>query len=146
MQPAKNMTEQTNIRELQKKEAIARLKMIGVLPDVIQAFKDDRIMYSERVNKAFQAVLYDLKDEELKNKIKDFEKEYSALVYHVQLLHTEFGNMYSMLYVSNDVNEWELDRDDIRHNQCCANVWDGEFEEIGAIGIKRAMGGIVRTW
>ena len=79
-------------------------------------------------------------------KIKAFEWRTGSLVYHVQLLHTDIGDMYSFLYVSNNPEEWEGDRLDLVHNQCFVYVWNGDIEEYGTIGIKPSMGGVVRTW
>lgn len=133
-------------REAQKQEAIKRLNILHVIDDVKINFKNDILMYSERQDAIFNAVLYFVEDEELIQKIKRFEKEYNTLVYHVQLLHTEFGNMYSMFYVSDSPNEWEEDKKDLRNHKAFVNVWNNEIEEMGYIGFKSSMGGVCRVW
>ena len=142
------LQEKVNLKELQKAEAVKRMKMLKLDKSVIKEFlQDGTVFYSERQNSVFQAVLYYASnDEQLARKIKDFEEEYNALVYHVQLTHTVYGKMYSFLYVSKSQDEWELDIEDLKNNCCYAFVWNNEIEEIGLIGVKSAMGGIVRTY
>lgn len=142
------LQEKTNLKELQKVEAGKRMKMLKLDKSVIKEFlQDGTIFYSERQNSIFQAVLYYASDDEqLERKVKEFEEEYNALVYHVQLTHTVYGKMYSFLYVSKSEDEWALDIDDLKNNCCYAFVWNNEIEDIGLIGIKPAMGGIVRTY
>lgn len=142
------LQEKTNLKELQKVEAGKRMKMLKLDKSVIKEFlQDGTIFYSERQNSIFQAVLYYTSDDEqLERKVKEFEEEYNTLVYHVQLTHTVYGKMYSFLYVSKSEDEWALDIDDLKNNCCYAFVWNNEIEDIGLIGIKPAMGGIVRTY
>lgn len=137
-----------NLKQLQKQEAIIRMKNLNLLDKVIKDFRENQIVYySERQNNLLQAVLYYVSgNQELEQKIKAFEKNYDSLVYHVQLLHTEFGDMYSFLYVSNYQDEWKLDGSDLQKNQCYSFVWNGDIEEFGLIGIQKVMGGVVRVW
>ena len=52
-------------KEKQKQEAIARLKMLKVMPNVVKDFeKNGRVYYSERQNKFFNAILYWLDNNE----------------------------------------------------------------------------------
>lgn len=137
-----------NLKELQKHEAIIRMKHLNLLDKVIKDFNENQIVYySERQNNLLQAVLYSVSgNQELEQKIKKFEESYDSLVYHVQLLHTEFGDMYSFLYVSKYQDEWKLDGNDLQNNQCYSFVWNGDIEEFGLIGIQKVMGGVVRVW
>lgn len=142
------LQEKVNLKELQKAEAVKRMKMLKLDKSVIKEFlQDDTVFYSERQNSIFQAVLYYVSDDEqLAKKVKEFEEEYNALVYHVQLTHTVYGKMYSFLYISKSQDEWSLDIDDLENDCCYAFVWNNEIEDIGLIGVKSAMGGIVRTY
>ena len=109
------LQEKVNLKELQKAEAVKRMKMLKLDKSVIKEFfQDGTVFYSERQNSIFQAVLYYVSnDEQLARKVKDFEEEYNALVYHVQLTHTAYGKMYSFLYVSKSQDEWALDIEDL---------------------------------
>ena len=133
-------------RKEQKQEAIKRLKTIGIMEDVINAFEKDVIYVSERVGKLLPAVLY-LADsnEQLMKEIKDAEERYGICVYHVQLTHTVIGDMFAMLYVSKEQEEWEYDNVDLGDGYPVAYVWNGDVREFGSIGIKVSMGGIERT-
>ena len=80
--------------------------------------------------------------------VKKFEKEHECVVYHVILSRTNIGTMYSLLYVSLDDEEWEEDRADLQNGQVLAyvvNKTDPECSEIGYIGIKPQIGGLVRV-
>ena len=132
----------------QIKEALYRMYSLRLMKQVIQDFiNEKKIYYSERLDSRFNAILYWVSnDKNLEKKINEFENRTGSLVYHVQLLHTTIGDMYSFLYVSNNPDDWENDREDLRNQQCFVYVWNGDIEEYGTIGIKSSLGGVVRTW
>lgn len=126
-----------------KKEAIERMKILKLFKNVITDFKDD-----DRLNKSeglgFLYWLY-YEEEEM---VEEFEKEHECVVYHVILSRTNIGTMYSLLYVSLDDEEWEEDREDLQNGQVLAYVVNKaapECSEIGYIGIKPQIGGLVRV-
>lgn len=129
--------------EKAKKEAIERMKILKLFKNVITDFKDD-----DRLNKSEDlGFLYWLYDEE-EEMVKEFEKEHECVVYHVILSRTNIGIMYSLLYVSLDDEEWEEDRTDLQNGQVLAYVVNKaapECSEIGYIGIKPQIGGLVRV-
>lgn len=129
--------------EKAKKEAIERMKILKLFKNVITDFKDD-----DRLNKSEDlGFLYWLYDEE-EEMVKKFEKEHECVVYHVILSRTNIGTMYSLLYVSLDDEEWEEDREDLQNGQVLAYVVNKaapECSEIGYIGIKPQIGGLVRV-
>ena len=129
--------------EKAKKEAIERMKILKLFRNAITDFKDD-----DRLNKSEDlGFLYWLYDEE-EEMVKKFEKEHECVVYHVILSRTNIGTMYSLLYVSLDDEEWEEDRADLQNGQVLAyvvNKTDPECSEIGYIGIKPQIGGLVRV-
>lgn len=94
-----------------------------------------------------RAVLYWVSNKpEIEQKVKEIEEEYDLYVYHVQLTHTKLGDMWAMLYVSEDDSEWEFEDEDFRNSCPYAYVWnettgDGEF---GTIQIRPSMGGVER--
>lgn len=140
----------TELQERQKKECIARMRMLKLMPNVIKEFENDgTIYYSERQNAIFNATLYWLKNEpSFVDIIKKFEKKHQAMVYHCQLTHLIYGDQLSIFYVSNNENEWSQDRQDIKDNIAFVrveNINDTMFSEFGTIGIKPSMGGILRT-
>ena len=136
-------------REKQKQEAIKRMKILKMLPSVIEEFETkDIVFYSESLSKDFQGILYWVSNkEEFVQVIKDFEEKYEALVYHAILGHYDFGTCLSLLFVSNDKSEWITYRNVLKENLDYAYVHNfdvPEFSEFGTIGLKPVNGGIVR--
>ena len=59
----------------------------------------------------------------------------------------DFGECYSILYVSSDINEWEQDKEDIKEGRVFAYVYNKDFDwcsEFGSIVVKPSIGGLVR--
>ena len=133
-------------REEKKIEAIARMKTLGIMEDAINQFdKEDKLMQS------IEGFMYWI-DEDTENdifaKVKEFEKEYDAVVYYVITTNTEFGLLYSFLYVGNEKEEWEYDREDIADGYCMSYVYNATepmFSEFGTIAVKERFGGLVRV-
>lgn len=132
-----------NLKEKQKQEAIERMKMLKIYTQAIKEFeKENVINVSEH-----DGILFWLDDEQ-QEMVKKFEEKYNAVVYHVIHNYTEFGELYSLLYVSQHENEWDYDKDDIRHNIALCYVVNKDeenFSEFGSIGIKPQYGGVIRT-
>lgn len=132
-------------RETKKAEAIKRMKMLDLYNPYIKAFENkDEIFLSEMTGG-----VYEISNEnELKVKIKEFEAENNALVYHVIRTLTDLGELYSFLYVSDYEEEWELDHVDIKAGYALVYVWNKDNKwgsEFGNIGVRGKGGGIVRT-
>ena len=137
-----------NLKTVQKQEAIKRLKALEVMDEVLTAFVNDDIVYkSEYLNRVFPAVLYHL-DATEQQIVSDFEKECEALVYHIQKVSTDFGDLYSLFYVSSERSEWKADNDDLADGYAFVYVYNAsypELSEFGSISFEPAMGGVVRT-
>ena len=129
--------------EMKKQEAVARMKSLKLYPNIIREFEEkDVINLSEN-----GGILYWLSDEQ-KQYVKEFEETYNTLVYHVIRSFTEFGELLTFLYVSDEQEEWEYDREDLKGGYTCAyvkNLDEDLFSEFGSIGIKMQFGGLVRT-
>ena len=123
-------------------EALKRMKMLKLSNHCINAFKKGKVWESE----GFGA-LYEVNEKE-QEIINDFEKDNPGYkVYHMIHNLFEFGECYSLLYVSNDKEEWEQDRNDIKENYVFAYVKNIDFDycsEFGSIAIKPSFGGLVR--
>ena len=82
---------------------------------------------------------------ELESHIKEFERDYEAMVYAVTHEYLEFGECYTFLYVDkNDPNNLTID-DGLYY--VYAYVWNKTMEycsEFGTVGIQSSYGGIVR--
>lgn len=130
-------------RKTQKLEAIERMKMLKIYKPTIEEFeKDDVVNVSEHGGILFWA------NEEQQEMVKQFEEKHNAVVYHIIHNYTEFGELYSLLYVSQHQEEWDYDKDDIKHNIALVYVVNKDedaFSEFGSIGIKSLFGGLART-
>ena len=132
-------------KEIKKAEAINRMKALDLYGPYIKAFeKKDEIFLSEMTGGVYEFN----SDTELKAKIKEFETEFNALVYHVIHTYTQFGELYNFLYISDYEEEWNSDNEDLKEGYAYAYVWNKDDEwcsEIGSIGVRGKFGGIVRT-
>lgn len=138
-----------NFKNLQKQEAIERIKVLKLHGNVLKDFKEDVVNRSEF--SGFPGILFWLDDEE-KKFIEQWQKDSGNLAYHVIKTNTEFGLMYSVLYVSKYEKEWEIDRDDLLNGTAVAycriglDEIYGEHGDYGTIGVSPANGGLTRTF
>lgn len=133
-----------DLRVKQKEQAIERMKKLGIMEQPIKEFEDeDKLNLSE-----VAGYLYWLDDDE-KEMVKKFEEENNALVYHIIKTNTNIGMLYNLLYVSEYVEEWDMDMDDLSEGQALAYVLNKtmpDCSKFGTIGIKPSVGGLIRTW
>ena len=132
--------------EEKRTEAIARMKSWGIYPGIRKQFEKDAIV-SESAPPL--GACYWL-DEEQMARVREFQDQYNALVYHVIHSFTNFGEMESYLYVSDYPEEWERDREDISEGQQLAYVYNKtmpDCSEFGTIGVERTpAAGLKRVW
>ena len=135
------------MRDKQTKEAVRRMKALKMAEGVIIQFKDEGLLNQSETTALGGGICY-WPNKDILGTAREFEDEYGALVYHIIKSITNFGTMYSMLYVSKHEEEWTLDMSDIKNGQAYANVYNDKlhFSEIGAIGILPENGGLRRTW
>lgn len=129
------------MKDKMKQEAIERMKMLKLSSGCIKAFQRGEVWESEGIG-----ALYDLTKEEQKI-VDDFEKKNNGLVYHVIHNMTEFGELYSLLFVGKYEEEWQMDRQDIEENIVFAYVYnktDDWCSEFGSIMVKPNIGGLIR--
>lgn len=121
--------------ETQEEEALMRMRELRLMGVTRNHFRNGKLMQSEA-----GGILFDL--DETAQKAVDMTKEY-GVPYHV----IKNGPMYSVLYVSKHKEEWESDRYNPADPYVYANVYnaDGDFDEIGLIGVQPVNGGLVRT-
>ena len=135
-------------REIKKVEAIKRMKALGLFAPCIKAFKRDEVQLSEPTGGLYEFS----SNAELTAKVKEFENEYNALVYHV--IHTpvkidgDVMDMYNFLYVSDHPEEYEMDNNDIKDGYPLVYVWNKTidyFSEFGSIAVQGRFGGLIRV-
>lgn len=130
--------------ENKKREAICRMEMLDLYTETINQFETDGLV---SCSEPPLGVNYWL-NEEQREIVREFEKEYNALVYFAIRSYTEFGTLDSFLYVSDHEEEWILDNNDIRNGYAYAYVYNHdvpEYSEIGLIGLQQRFGGLVRV-
>ena len=123
-------------------EAIERMKLLKLDNPCIEAFTKGSVWESEGYG-----ALYQLRDneQEIVDKFEASHKD--CLVYHMIHNVYEFGECYSILYISPDKEEWEQDKADIKEGYVFAyveNIDDPWCSEFGSIAIKPSFGGLVR--
>ena len=116
----------------QVEESKQRIELLGLEP-----------RFSEKLYISNRYMIREVKDGEMEliRAINNFEKDYNAYVYHIIYTESNFGNLYNMLYVSNNTEEWETDRKDLQNKECYAYVYNRSNEvcsEIGLIGVEKA--------
>lgn len=131
--------------EKKKQEAINRMKTLQLYAPCIKAFVNrDEVELSEMTGGLYEFST----NEELNAKIKEFEKEFNALVYHVIHTFTQFGELYSFLYVSDYEEEWDMENEDIKDNYVFVYVWNKDADwcsEFGTVAVRQKFGGLVRV-
>lgn len=124
-------------------EALERMRILKLIPNAITEFARNQTLNASEGG----GFLYWLSDKE-KETVRDFEKNYNALVYHVIKSSTEFGELLTFLYVSNYKDEWLLDREDLKNGNPIAyvkNLSDDTCSEFGGVSITPRCGGLVRV-
>lgn len=132
-------------KEQIKQEAVARMKLLNLHPNVINEFQNEgKLNYSEGT----LGILYWATDE-MKQIVESFENKTGYTVYHLIDNNSELiGHMLTLLYVSTERDEWTYDRRDIL-NDCplayVENMTYPDCSEFGSVGVRPANGGVVRT-
>lgn len=131
-------------KEQMKQEALARMKLLKLHPNVIKKFKEeDKLNYSMGMH----GMLY-WATGEIGEVVQKFENQTGYLVYHVIHNNTEIGRMLTLLYVSTEMEEWNTDKQDLQEGCPLAyveNMTYPDCSEFGSVGVRPANGGVVRT-
>lgn len=159
-----NSSNNKTIKERMHDEAVSRLKMYGVLPEVIHAFNSDGKKYCSKtfrvkVNTILPCRVVKItpldSEPEYELAVKEAEEKYDILVYHVIVTQTEFGKLLTCMYVSDGPKEWGEDRHDMGYDEkigrcdgypyCYViNLDDPLCSEFGSCGILSYDGGLER--
>lgn len=129
-----------------KQEALLRLNQLEekfhIDPIVKECFNNNELYFSDNTGK-----LRKLDSKPLFQKIvKDFEKKKDVVVYHCLYSETIYGNLLSLLYVSNYEEDWETERVEQDYIfSYVENLGNPNNSEYGDIFITSKDGGLVRT-
>ena len=130
-------------RDEKVSEALERMRLLKFHPNVITEFLRNQTINASEGG----GFLFWLTEEE-KDVVTDFENTHNTLVYHVIRNTTEFGTLLSLMYVSDNKDEWVIDREDIKNGEPLVfvkNMDDDMMSEFGYIAITPRYGGIVRV-
>ena len=151
-------TEEFATQEEMIEEATKRLKILAEMPDFEKSVlsdweRDQTLFYSERASfepncKPFGILYWITNEEKFVKLVDDLQREKGGLVYHATLERTEFGTCLDFFYISKYKEEWQMDREDLRHGRTLAyvnNLDDPFCSEFGMIGFCCSGGGLIRT-
>lgn len=137
-----NVSSNKQYIEIRKTEAKKRLELLNVHQNVVKEF-----MNEDKLNKSDGklAILYWL-DEDEETMVKEFQENHGVLVYHVIKTYTiDMGIIYDLLYISEDVDWWDIEKDDLK-NGYALSYTISTFSESGVIKIKPVNGGVIREY
>lgn len=133
-------------RDDMKKEAISRMKNIGIEQLVIDHFEK-----YDHVFAAKNFLLSKLLPEE-EAIVADWEKENGGLVYHVVCASSEIGELLSFLYVSKYEDDWASEREIYRQGDDVVglygyayNLEEPMFSDFGFMQFKNEDGILIRV-
>ena len=129
-------------QEEMKQEAINRMKMLLLHQNVINEFKKEN-----KLNKSEGPLgtLYWL-DEEEGDIVKEYEKKWNVLVYHVIKSFTvEMGVIYDLLYITDEKDYWEEERKRLEQGIVLSHT-KSQFSESGDIFVINVSGGLARLY
>ena len=127
-------------KNLQKKEALERIKLLNLHTCVEDAFLKGEILQS------IQSILFEIEPDYTK-RIQAWEEKTGNVVYHVIHNFYEFGECLSLLYISQYDEEWSDDRQVLTMGYpyvYVLNLDNDDYSEYGSIGIEENMGGLLR--
>lgn len=129
-------------RELQKREAIERLKILCFDDIFVDIFsRGTRNLFS--IDNGY----LDFFGSNWEKRIKAVEEKYKVLVYHVMRSDTSFGKLLILLVVSDCKEDWKLEREQVKAFKPLAyviNLDDEACSEFGSVLVKPQNGGLVR--
>lgn len=130
-----------------KQEAVRRMKVLEILPDMVDRFKKDgTIFYSENMGAGFNGILFNFDSHPAwLSQVKQFEAETGYLVYHAVLTHFTFGDVLDLLYVRDQEEEWEYDLQELKQGYAdiyAINLSDEQLSEFGSARYEPRNGGV----
>ncbi len=132
-------------REEQKAEALKRMALMELPPDIIRAFEESgTVMACGDADGKFQPT-----DEKTLEKIKEIENQYGLLVYLSVNSELFYDSLSNLLFVGKYPEEWEMDHADLIDGYTlvyCINWTSPMCSEMGSIAVERTpSGGIIRA-
>ena len=127
------------MKEKMKQEAVERMEMLGISTTAIKIFEEDGEV-GLSVSPAFPICEI---TPEYKKLIDKWEEKTGSMAYHAIYNGAAVGALLSILFVSSDEEEWELDKREMEAGSPMAYVFNldiPEFSEYGSISVKNVDG------
>lgn len=136
-------------REQQKTRALELMQKMGIYDPYIKAFEKNETITTFEHYGGFWTTEENGAEKDLLNKIKEIEAKHDCVVYAVTHEIVEFGELYDLLIVQKQENEWDYSFYDNGNKQYTAfayvyNKSIPEFSEFGDISVHSFGGGIRR--
>lgn len=136
-------------KEQQITRAITLLEAMGIYKPYVDAFKKNGTITTFENYGGFWTTEENGAEKDLLNKIKEIEAKHDCVVYAVTHEIVEFGELYDLLIVQKQENEWDYSFYDNGNKQYTAfayvyNKSIPEFSEFGDIMVQSFGGGIRR--
>lgn len=136
-------------REQQKTRALELMQKMGIYDPYIKAFEKNEIITTFEHYGGFWTTEENGAEKDLLNKIREIEAKHNCLVYAITHEVVEFGELYDLLIVQKQENEWDYSFYDNGNKQYTAfayvyNKSVPEFSEFGDISVHSFGGGIRR--
>ena len=130
------------MKEKMKQEAIERMKMLEISPKTIEVFEETGEIGLSVAPFSICGIT-----PEYEKLISEWEEETGCVAYHAIYNGASVGALLTILFVSDDEEEWELDRRDMEAGYPMAYVFNldiPEFSEYGAISVENIDGVLKR--
>lgn len=120
--------EDITVEEL-KQEVIKRMKSLQLQDNVIENFEKENKIYVSEI----KGGLVEANDEQMKI-LREFEKEKNIRIYHIIHLKGKGIDSLCFLYISNDKEKWQAERNEI--SRCIIEIlYYKEIKDVREIGI-----------
>ena len=147
-------------REEMKEKALKRIEQLGLKQkglDTYAVFKEHNLVYYSE-HTPYGGMLYTLPDN-IKRFVNELECKSNLLVYHAIHTPTNYGNMWSLLFISSNDEDMAYDdemmelevafykagkNDFITIYAYVYNETEPMFSEYGNIGVREVNGGLIR--
>lgn len=131
-----------------KTEAVQRMRLMKIIDQTIKDFVDEeKLTYSQNGMNYWLIQGEEDQDKPILKAIATM-KEKGHLPYFLLFTPTTLGNMWSIFYINESDEEWELDNQGLASGEQLVYVFNEDLpdcSEYGYINFKPAFGGVVRT-
>lgn len=137
-------------REEQRIEALRRMEELHLDKLFRTAFLEGTLAVSEKFEGTLNngILIYEIPKCVL-NEIRTVEKDFGIVAYAVIRSRTEFGEIFDLLYIGREKEDWEWDNQLMEDHvvmSYCINTTISMFSELGTIGIANIEGGLYRIY